>query len=56
METSLQIKTRAEVKRMSDHDRLLHYEAEKREIMNDPTLNQYEITQAHAALREKWMI
>ena len=39
METSLQIKSRAEIK-----------------IMNDPTLTQYEITQAHAALREKWMI
>ncbi len=56
METSLQIKSRAEIKRMSYYTRLIHYEAEKREIMNDPTLTQYEITQAHAALREKWMI
>lgn len=56
METSLQIKSRAEIKRMSYYTRLMHYEAEKREIMNDRSLTTYEITQSHAALREKWMI
>lgn len=56
METSLQIKSRAEIKRMSYQTRLMHYEAEKRDIMSDPTLTQYERVTAHEALREKWMI
>jgi len=53
----MMILTANEIKRMSDRERLAHYEAEKRELFaNTKNVSAEELRDAHEALRKKWRV
>lgn len=48
--------TRAEIRQMLYDSRLVHYEQEKSEVMQDKDLTMEERLEILESLREKWMV